>query len=56
MTIARGKKQTVNITIPRDELRYWDEHAGRFVTPSGTYDIMVGSSSERIHLQTTITL
>ena len=56
VTIARGKKQTVNITIPRDELRYWDEHAGRFVTPSGTYDIMVGSSSERIHLQTTITL
>ncbi|MBO5539874.1 MAG: glycoside hydrolase family 3 C-terminal domain-containing protein [Muribaculaceae bacterium] len=56
VTIACGKKQTVNITIPRDELRYWDEQAGRFVTPSGTYHIMVGSSSERIHLQTTITL
>ena len=56
VSIARGARRTVNISIPRSELRYWDESSGRFVTPAGDYQIMVGSSSERIHLQTTINL
>ena len=56
VSIACGAKWTVNISIPRSELRYWDESSGRFVTPAGDYQIMVGSSSERIHLQTTINL
>jgi beta-glucosidase len=56
VTLGKGKKQTVNITIPKRELRYWDEERDGFVTPSGTYTIMVGSSSQRIHLQSTITL
>ena len=56
VNIARGKKQTINITIPTSELRYWDDKTGGFVTPHGTYQIMVGSSSSRIHLQSNITL
>ena len=56
VTLAHGKRQTVNITIPRSELRYWDDKAGGFVTPTGTYRIMVGSSSQNIHLQSSITL
>ncbi len=56
VSIARGKRQTVNITIPTSQLRYWDEKTGTFVTPRGTYQIMVGSSSSNIHLQSTITL
>ena len=56
VTLGKGKKQTVNISIPKRELRYWDEERDGFVTPSGTYTIMVGSSSQRIHLQSTITL
>ena len=56
MSIARGQKKAVTIAIPKKELRYWDERKGAFVTPSGNYTIMVGSSSERIHLKTQITL
>lgn len=56
VTLGKGKKQTVNISIPKRELRYWNEERDGFVTPSGTYTIMVGSSSQRIHLQSTITL
>ncbi len=54
--IARGKKQAVRVTIPKSELRYWDEQQRAFVTPPGQYTIMVGSSSERIHLQSVINL
>ncbi len=56
VSLGKGKKQTVNISIPKRELRYWNEERDGFVTPSGTYTIMVGSSSQRIHLQSTITL
>ena len=56
VTIARGQKKAVSITIPKKELRYWDEQKHGFVTPSGQYTIMVGSSSQRIHLQSHITL
>jgi len=56
VNIARGQKKAVNITIPKKELRYWDEQKRAFVTPSGQYTIMVGSSSERIHLQSHINL
>ncbi len=54
--IARGKKQAVRVVIPKKELRYWDENKRAFVTPKGQYTIMVGSSSERIHLQSDINL
>lgn len=56
VSIARGQKKAVSIAIPKKELRYWDERKGAFVTPAGNYTIMVGSSSERIHLKTQITL
>ena len=54
--IARGQKQAMSISIPTSELRYWDEQKHAFVTPHGNYTIMVGSSSQRIHLQTNVTL
>ena len=54
--LARGQKRVVRITIPKKELRCWDEKGGAFYTPSGQYTIMVGSSSQRIHLQTDVNL
>lgn len=54
VNIARGKSKNVHITIPKKELRYWDENKHSFVTPAGKYTIMVGSSSQRIHLSTDI--
>ncbi len=56
VSIGKGKRHTVNVTIPRSELRYWDTERDAFVTPSGTYTIMVGSSSQQIRLQTEIAI
>ncbi|MBO7608600.1 MAG: glycoside hydrolase family 3 C-terminal domain-containing protein [Muribaculaceae bacterium] len=56
VNISRGKTKTMNISIPKKELRYWDESNRCFVTPSGEYKIMVGSSSEKIHLTSKIVL
>ena len=36
---------TVEITIPRRILNYWDESAPAWVTPKGTVPVYVGGSS-----------
>ncbi|MBQ0116192.1 MAG: glycoside hydrolase family 3 C-terminal domain-containing protein [Bacteroidales bacterium] len=51
--IATGKTRSFSLDIDREQLRYWDEKTSQFVTPTGTYDIMVGSSSSDIRLQST---
>lgn len=51
VSLAKGKSETVNITIPYAELRYWDEAKGGFVTPQGRYEIYVGASSDDIRLR-----
>ncbi len=57
VSVARGKKERVEIAVPKSTLRYWDETAGGFVTvPAGLYDVFVGSSSADIRLQTAIAL
>lgn len=54
--IKKGQTQNVSISIPKKELRYWDEKTRKFVTPSGNYIFQVGSSSQRINLQKTFAL
>lgn len=54
--IAKGKKQRVSITVPREQLRLWDESAGRFFTPRGTYLFHIGSASDKLHYTKEITL
>jgi len=49
-TIRKGETKTVEIDISKDHLRYWDDKHGKFITPGGTYEFMVGSSSADIHL------
>jgi beta-glucosidase len=48
--------KTVEIEIDKAQLRYWDENQIKFVTPKGTYTIMVGASSEDIRLTKTLNL
>ncbi|MEY4512070.1 MAG: hypothetical protein RLZZ450_4192 [Pseudomonadota bacterium] len=52
VSLAAGEKQQVSLSIPRDQLRYWDSDASSWKTASGTYGVLVGASSSDIKLQT----
>ena len=54
--IGKGKSAQVSVSIPKKELRLWDEKNGKFYTPSGNYIFMVGSSSDDIRLQQVVKL
>lgn len=54
--IAKGKNLPVTITVPKKELRIWNERKGEFFTPSGNYVFMVGASSDDIRLQQVVKL
>ena len=56
VSVEKGKKVQVSISVPKSELRLWDEEAGKFYTPSGKYVFMVGASSEDIRLQQEVEL
>lgn len=56
VNVKQGKSELVEIEIDKTQLRYWDEIQSKFVTPKGTYTIMVGASSEDIRLTQTIIL
>jgi len=54
--IRQGESSKIELEIDKAQLRYWDEGQAKFVTPRGTYTIMVGASSEDIRLKSTIVL
>lgn len=55
-TIRKGESRRVEIAVRQDLLRYWDEKSGGFVTPSGSYKFMIGSSSADIRLTQEVVL
>ena len=48
--IKKGNSENMSIVVKKNDLRMWDEKQSKFVTPTGTYTFMVGSSSEDIRL------
>jgi len=54
--IESGQTQTVTVEIPKSQLSYWDENKNDFVTPSGTFEFMVGASSADIRLKGKISI
>lgn len=54
--IKKGKSMDVTISVPKKELRYWDESTRWFVNPKGKYVFLIGASSEDIRLQETVEL
>jgi beta-glucosidase len=48
VNIKKGMNVTVNISIKKSALRYWDENQSKFITPIGTYTFMIGASSNDI--------
>jgi len=54
--LAKGKNVTVSLSVPKDELRLWDEKKCAFYTPSGTYVFEIGASAQDIRLSQAINL
>jgi beta-glucosidase len=46
--LARGRGSSVRFTLDRHDLAVWDTPAHRWVSPTGRYRLMVGSSSRNI--------
>ena len=51
ITLQKGQRTAVTFSIPKEQLRYWDDNTKAFVTPRGEYEFMVGSSSADIKLK-----
>lgn len=51
VTLKPGEKRVVTIDMPRERFENWDESTGTMRVVPGTYEIMVGSSSDDRDLQ-----
>lgn len=53
VTLKPGETRTVSLTLAHNDqaLRYWDEARHDFVLQPATVDLMLGSSSDQIHLR-----
>jgi beta-glucosidase len=56
VTLAASEAKQVTVKIPRDRLNYWDTASSSWKTAAGTYQVMVGASSDDIKLQSTFTV
>lgn len=56
ISLKSGESRMVQIKLRKDLLRYWDEAEGKFVYPSGNYNMMVGASSADIRLQRDVSI
>ncbi|WP_299092620.1 glycoside hydrolase family 3 protein [uncultured Metabacillus sp.] len=48
--IEKGQSKVITFTLNKDDLAFWDVTRGRYCIEAGYYNIMVGSSSDHIHL------
>jgi beta-glucosidase len=48
ISLAPKEKKPVTFTLPASELAFWDVKTKQFAAEPGTFDIMIGSSSEDI--------
>ncbi|MFE6806865.1 glycoside hydrolase family 3 C-terminal domain-containing protein [Streptomyces sp. NPDC057681] len=54
--LAPGASERVTFSVPVADLGHWDVARGRWSLTSGTYELLVGASSEDIRLTTHLTL
>ena len=52
----RGESREVTLTVPKEELGYWNEEKQMFVVEPGTVKLLIGASSEDIRLEGKIRL
>lgn len=55
-TLQPGESETLTITIPKDDLRYYDETTHDWALTKGTYTLHVGASVNDIRGHATITI
>ena len=56
VALKAGESRKVEITVDKEQLRYWDEKQTCFVVPQGSFTFMVGASSSDIRLENTTIL
>ncbi len=56
IALEAGASKTLEITIPLQELKYFDEKANQWVLEPGTYEFRLGTSSRDIHQSAIINL
>ena len=56
VNIKKGKTEKMEISVPKSELRLWDDNKKEFYTPAGTYNFMIGKASDNIVLQSPVTI
>lgn len=54
--LAAGQTKTVHFTLTRRDFAFWDEVRSAWKIEKGDFEIMVGSSSDRIHETTEISM
>ncbi len=54
VTLERGKKATVRLTLKATDIAYWNVEKGAWATEPDHLKVLIGSSSADIKLQTTI--
>jgi beta-glucosidase len=52
VALGPGKEKTVAFTLPGEKLSFWDVKTHGFVVEPGAFDVLVGSSSEDVRVQT----
>ncbi|MGW3729237.1 glycoside hydrolase family 3 C-terminal domain-containing protein [Streptomyces sp. NPDC000851] len=56
ITLAPGATTRLTFELPLTAFEFWDVAHGRWRLEPGSYDILIGASSEDIRLRTTVTL
>ncbi len=56
LNFTPGQKRTVTFTLPASQLAYWNTSTNSFYVEPGTFNIMVGPSSDNIKLTTNLTV
>ena len=54
--LAKSQSATVNLELLFEDFKTWDEQKKNFVVNPGEYEILVGSSSQDIHLAGSISV
>ena len=50
VSLKAGEAKTITLTIPVDQLRYWDEKAYDWKLENGEIELMLGTSSSDIRM------
>ncbi len=52
ITLAQGETQHLHFKLPITDLSYFDVHTRKFLVEPGSFDLLIGSSSDDIRLRT----